>query len=75
METNQPRTPWRNVASALEILYPPLAGAFFGMVIDSKYRTGSMLTLGLVVMGVVLSIYNLFKLIREYQKDFPNSGT
>ena len=47
------------------LVIPILFGTIFGIYLDSKFGTQPRFTLSLILLGAVLSIYNLFSLAKK----------
>lgn len=47
------------------LVIPMLLGVLLGIYLDTKFHTKPLFTVGLIVLGAIISIYNLFSLVRN----------
>ncbi|MEN9328679.1 MAG: putative F0F1-ATPase subunit Ca2+/Mg2+ transporter [Candidatus Parcubacteria bacterium] len=47
---------------------PLVGGVFLGSYLDTKFRTKPVLTLLLIVVGLISTFYNLYKILKNAQR-------
>ena len=47
------------------IIAPLILAVFLGLFLDSKFKTGHSITLIMISLGFISTIYNLFRLIKK----------
>ena len=59
-----------------DLAIPICGGAVLGYLLDRRFHTGHVLTLGLLLLGVIVGVYNLARTIRsEIERDRREIGS
>ena len=47
------------------IAIPVVGGAFLGSLLDKKFATSPKITLSLIFLGIIISIFNVYKILKD----------
>lgn len=53
----------------LSMIIPLVGGALIGRFLDQKWSTSPKITITLIILGVLLGFYNMYRIIGEIEKE------